>query len=526
MSSTLITALRDRWEIEQELKAILDVRSQQSLSSRAQQVAMRGDQVVPAILAQLGCPDARMLNVLGAVASSYPQRQQILNKLYEAAADPERTDRERVSAMMIMERFLGQAPDPYLVATLNDPQAMAAESIKEMLREAERNPRALVDYARALAEQPEEAIAGVVATLLEVGEERAVPVLCLWAQDETETLAEAALNALGRLRHADAARGLQSILPLLPAERRVLAERSLRKLRFSQVAVPALSPVDGTWRALVSPVDGAGGRVVWFVQDPDAWGRCSFIGLSFSDSQGVRQAYGHHSVPASALPERQRVGHVHHVAIGRGMPGGRPAVPEGASLYMLEAGFDYGRQLVYEAHAVNRAVGQPLPAEYRLLGPVLWQYEFEEVRRQLPPAPIISTDLMRETVHLLQHPAFRGWAVHGEQVVRYAATRFARGEQGGSHPAFEHLAAAYFDQGEIERLRARLEAMGEWLWRAGEARWAGLALVAAATVVRTSPAVHPLTRGMVELGLNQVVHQLQRSISSRGVLTPADGLGP
>jgi hypothetical protein len=44
--------------------------------------------------------------------------------------------------------------------------------------------------------------------------------------------------------------------------------------------------------------------------------------------------------------------------------------------------------------------------------------------------------------------------------------------------------------------------------------------------VRTSPAVHPLTRGMVELGLNQVVHQLQRSISSRGVLTPADGLGP
>ena len=74
-------------------------------------------------------------------------------------------------------------------------------------------------------------------TLLEVGQERAVPALCLLAQDDQDAVGKAALLALGRLHHPEAAQGLQSILPLLSPDRRSLGERSLLKLRLKQVPV-------------------------------------------------------------------------------------------------------------------------------------------------------------------------------------------------------------------------------------------------------------------------------------------------
>ena len=517
----VITTLQDRWRIDQDIEELLEARSQQEFTSRAQSVAARGEQVISVILQRLDHADARALSALGVISSLYPQREQILNKLYGAAADLDRPDRGRVSAMLILERFLGQEPDPDLISTLDDPQFMAVESIHEMIREGERDPRALLEYTRTLSEQPDETIEGVIDTLIEVGQERAVPALCLLAQDDRDALGKAALLALGRLRHPEAAQGLQSILPLLPPGRRALAERSLLKLRLKQVPVAPRPSVDGSWRTLISPIDGEGSQVIWFIAKPDRRGQCRFVGFSINDFEGIRQVYGHLDVPADALPERRMRGHIHNIALESGPPDedqdpSDQMVPsQGNLLHMLESDFDYGRWLVREAQARNARQDRPVPAEYRLFGPWLWQYDDAQVGPSRQQAPSLvhrsgPTRPLAETAMLLSHPVFRGWFAApwrpggGEHVLRHAASALQRtplipGLDAGDDPAA--LARAYFDRAMIARLRYRLTVMSEWLWQAGDARAARLAALAAETLGIVSPAEHPFTRRMVELGL-------------------------
>jgi hypothetical protein len=550
----VITTLQDRWRIDQDIQELLQVRSQQEFTSRAQSVAARGEQVISVILQRLDHADARSLSALGIISSLYPQREQILNKLYGAAADLDRPDRGRVSAMLILERFLGQEPDPYLISTLDNPQFMAVESIKEMIREGERDPRALLEYTRTLAEQADETIEGVIDTLIEIGQERAVPALCLLAQDDNDTLGRAALLALGRLHHPDAAQGLQSILPLLSPERCTWGERSLLKLRLKQVPISPRPPVDATWRTLVSPIDGEGSQVIWFVGEPNEHGLCRFVGFSINDHEGIRQVYGHVDVPADTLPARRLRGHVHNVALRTSppddgdrspgehdrSPGGHDRSPgehgrspgehdrspakmvpsPGILLHMLESNFDYGRWLVREAQARNARQERHVPVEYRLFGPWLWQYDDAQVglSRWQGLGPVRTagrsgpTGTVVETATLLSHPAFRGWFAYGELVLQHAVsalqpTPLTVGSDVGSDLAV--LARAYFDRGMISRLRYRLDIMSEWLWQAGDARTAALSTLAAETLSTTSPAEHPLTRRMIELGLRAAVEQLR-----------------
>jgi hypothetical protein len=517
----VITTLRDRWRIEQEIQNLLHIQSQHEFSHHAQRVAESGEQVIPVILGYLGRADARTLSALGVVASFYPHREQILNKLYQAAADLDRPDRGRVSAMLILERFLGQEPDPYLVATLDDPQFMAAESIREMLREGDQDPRALIEYTRTLGELTDETTQQVIDTLLEIGQERAVPVLCLLAQDHVRILAQCALSALGRLGHPDAVRGLQSILPMLPADRRSLAQRALLKLQLKQIPVLSRPTADDTWRTLVGPIDGEGNQVIWFLHEPDEQGRCSFLGLTINDQAGINQAYGHHDVPPDILPEVRRQGHVHHVLLQGGRQSGGRALDAGASsdgpgaiLHMLESDFEYGRRLVREGQSRNWQVDHLLPAEYRLLGPWLWQYDDAQVdaSQRTVPASTDPSSLLSETNKLLYHPAFRGWFAYGERVIQHAAASLRRmplATSAQSSDEVTRLAEDYFDEATVERLRTRLTQMSEWLWLGGERRMAELALAAAETLSTTPPEKHPLTRSMVELGLQVILEQLR-----------------
>jgi hypothetical protein len=529
-SGNVITVLRDRLLIEREILELADARSEAELSSRAQQVAIRGDQVVHAILRKLDDSDPRLLGALGAVAALYPRRDQILNKLYQAAVDESRTDRGRMVAILILERFLGQEPDPYLVATLGDPQIMATESVRGMIREGERNPFAWIEYASALSAQSEEMHHDVVETMLSVGGERATPVLCLLAQESTDSLAEESLSALGRLRHPAAVQGLLSLLPMLPAARRLLGERSLRKLQLSGVQIEPLPAVDTAWRSLLSPIDGEGNQVVWFISDADERDNCHFLGMSVSDEHGIRQAYGRHSVPAAMLPERRQIGYVHAISIepetsgisarSAQDPADRPAPSQGAphaTVYLLETSFDHGRRRVREGQSLSFGCGHPLPAEYRLLGSLLWQYDDAGIDsdRTRIPGSASSPGLLQETANLLAHPAFRGWYLHGELVMGHAMSILewmpavsleAVGQWAGV------LAEDYFDETMRRQLGTRLEHMAEWLWNAGETHLAELAMVAARSLPQVSPAQHPFTRRMAEMGLGLVASQVQAQV--------------
>ena len=512
----VITTLFDRWSIEREIQAMLAIRSEQEFSDRAERVAESGKLVVPVLLAQLDRADSRFASVLGRVASLYPDRQEIVDKLYLAAEDQTRPDRGRVTAILILERFLQQDLDPYLLSTLDDPQFMATESIREMIREGEHNPRAWIEYTRSLIAQPPETIWGVMDTLLEVGGELGVPALCLLAQEEAEAVSEAALQALGRLNHPSAVQGLQSILPLLPPDRRALAERNLLKLQLKQISGQEPPDPQGYWRTLVGPPDGHGYRVVWFIHVPDERGRRKFLGLSIHERTGIQQAYGHHDVAPDLVPEPRGLGQVHNILL----PGTSDVAQAGARLLMLESDVAYGRRLVREAQARTISAGQPFPIEYRLMGPWLWLYRErpENAQDAAQAAPVPSSVGQEESAELLYHPAFRGWFAEGEWLLGRATALLRRmpgaraATVGGlGLPAGEitALTRRYLDPPMVACLHDRLRAMGEWLERAGETHPAALAQASAQALVEQPPEKHVLARAMVELGLQMMVEQLR-----------------
>jgi hypothetical protein len=522
-SAKVITTLRDRQEIEQEIREMLHAHSESEFSTQAQHVAARGDPVISVILRNLDQSDPRFLSALGAVASFYPDRPLILDKLHRAAADINRPDRGRLSAMLIMERFLGQEPDPYLVETLNDPQKMAVESVREMVREGERDPMALIEYASSLADQAEETFQNVIETLVEEEGERAVPVLCLLAQEQQDALAQAALEALGRLSYPRAAQGLQSILPMLRPALRPPAERSLLKLRLKQVPIAASPPMDDRWRCLVSPIDGEGNQTVWFIGEANQPGVCRFLGMTISDDQGISQAYGRYDVPAAGLPRRLPMGHLHRIALSGTTPAqadehrvskGRYWRPEADPvLLLLEADLEYGRRLTRAGQESALRQQRPLPVEYRLLGSMLWQYADAAVATGSPPANAhIKSDLLPLTADLLSYPAFQGWCVRGDLAVRHAATMMQWMPTvllEGVRSWAVALAGSYFGPAMLGQLHVRLEAMEEWLGRAGEIHLAELTACAAATVTTMHPEQHPFTLRMAELGLYAILDQAQ-----------------
>jgi hypothetical protein len=292
---------------------------------------------------------------------------------------------------------------------------------------------------------------------------------------------------------------------------------------------------------LVSPIDGEGSQVIWFVGESDDEGLCRFVGFSINDHEGIRQVYGHVDVPVDTLPERRMQGHIHNVALQAGSQDGDSA-SDGAApspgllLHMLETDFDYGRRLVREGQAQNARQDRPVPVEYRLFGPWLWLYDDAQVgasrwqslgshdltgssvrgdlTRMLGPAGMAgSMGSLAETAVLLSHPAFRGWFAYGEQVFQYATTALRKtplilGSDMRGDPSA--LARIYFDRTMVSRLRRRLTTMSEWLWRAGDVRSAELAMRASETLATTSPAEHPFTRRMIELGLRAAGEQLRR----------------
>jgi hypothetical protein len=509
----VITILRDRLALADQVDALLDVRSEDKFLAQARCIAESGEQVIPVILRRLPYADPRQLNVLGVVASMYPRREQLLSKLQEVAVDIGRPDRERVSAMLILERFLDREPDAFALQTLDDPRAVAVESVRDLIRASKQEPAVLLQYTRALGEQPADVIAGVIETMVEVAAEDAVPALCLMAEAENEAMSTAALHALGQIRHTDAVRGLQGLLPMLPSPQHAAAERSLRKLRFSGIGIEPLLAVDVAWRALVSPIDGQGSRIVWFIRDVEAGEHCWFLGLVLGDGEGFAQGYGNHQVPARGLPERREEGYVHRISVQAATPLEERARKDSSFTYLLETDVAYARRLVQDAQDQHLALGKALPDAYRLLGSVLWQYEMAHPAVAVPLGADLgqAMSLLPGTTSLPYHPYFRGWFAEGEQVTEVARslvrfTQFAEREQVRAWAA--RLVQDYFDELSLEQMARRLHDMSDWLWRAEEVQLAELAWAAAQTVTHVPPAEHPFLLSMAELGLDLGMHSL------------------
>lgn len=504
----IITKLSERRQIEIALRKMIAARTEQEFQSQAEKIARSSSQVIPTLIANLERADARWLTALGTVAALL-DRDEVVRALRQVVFQPGRSDRERQGALTLLERFLGQPIDDELLASFQDPEEVRLPSLEEVLIQAERNPAVLIEYIQNLDQQEPDGVLALIRTLQGVAASslatsrglQAIELLRMMAQDVRDEIAAAAVQALGTLRLSEAAKALQTLIPILAPALRPGAERCLRKLQFSGVIITPLSPPSPEWRALISPVNGSGQQSIWFIQDTPVAGYARFLNLLLSDQAGVVGAAGHAHVPIQILPPRRPHGYVHDVA----WPDGSGAI------LLLEAPFDLGRRIVLEALAHNRATQIPVAGPLRLLSPWLWDSAGENLAKVLPERADGEEEwrLVAGSDRLVNHPAFADWTVQGP------ATRLMV-EEALRHPTWnlEILAGRltaeiWTDQAVAQVLAQRLEAMSEWLLWSGEEALAKMALAVSQTMRERKQQEPSFLRMLVRRDLEMTLRKLQ-----------------
>ena len=202
-SQKIITKLLERRQIEASLREMVATSSQLEFRQRAQEIAMLGSQVIPTLVGNLDDADARLLAAMGAVAS-HLDPEEVITAMRLAVTHPQRTDRGRIGAISILERFLGQRPDDDLLASLKDPERVAIASLEEVLDQAESSPATLIHYIEGLEQQEPQIVLAVAGSLRAMGKisdppvqpQRAIEPLRMMAQDVREEIAADAVDAL------------------------------------------------------------------------------------------------------------------------------------------------------------------------------------------------------------------------------------------------------------------------------------------------------------------------------------------
>ena len=504
----IITKLSERRQIEIELRKMLAAHTEQEFRSQAQKIAQLGPQVLPTLIANLERADTQLLSALGTVAALL-DRDEVVQSLRQVVLQPGWSDRARRGALTLLERFLGQPVDDRLLASFQIPEKVVIPSLEEVLVEAERNPEVLIGYIQSLDQQEPDVVLTLIRTLQGMAASllstpRGLPVielLRMMAQDVRDEIAAAAVQALGTLCSAEAAKALQTLIPILAPALRPGAERCLRKLQFSGVTVTPLSPPSPDWRALISPVNGLGQRNIWFIRDTPVPGYARFLNLLLSEQAGVVRAAGHAHLSIQMLPPRRPCGYVHDIAW-----------PDGSgAMLLLEAPFNRGRWIVLEALARNRATQIPVAGPLRLLSPWLWDSASEKPERALPELAEgeEKQHLVANSDRLVRHPAFADWTVQGPATWLMA-------EEALRHPDWDletlagRLAAEILtDQAFSQVLAQRLEAMSEWLLGSGEKVLAKMALAVSQAIREGRDHEFPFLRTLVRQDLEMACRRLQ-----------------
>jgi len=355
--------------------------------------------------------------------------------------------------------------------------------------------------------------------LLELDPEDAVAVRFDALAQQTEGGAEALIAALGDSRAEAAGPVLEAIATTAPGKDvRKAARRALHRLRGSglDVRVPvavAAEPaattatdVQRVVRALVSPIDGMGSRLLWLVLERPHGGLLVF-NLVLNDLTGLKDAF------VTEMTSRR-------------FEADLKGWHERTEMSAIDIPSEYGLALLSEDLVLSGESQTPLPRDFVMRRGVLGE---------LPPPPtdalihqhisrgqvLLMPNLLDESAALLDEVELAGWLFGYDEVKSFVRELRQVAESRlivTTEPREQRLQRVMTNAIDTlytpalrRALRRRLEEMAYIFWTTNRERSARRAVAAAFAIGDTgSLHGHPLLRAMVERSIDMAI-QLERA---------------
>ncbi|RME62566.1 MAG: hypothetical protein D6790_06080 [Caldilineae bacterium] len=506
MSEKVINSFQLRRQLNDDIASLGETQTEAELLARVRQIVQDYDaaMILAAFRRFLDTSSSQLRGGLGRLATLLPH-QEIVSLLRKEAANRQNPTPVRLTAALILERFLQVELSPGLMGDLQDPEVVIMQSLQEALQESQENPYVLLEYVRQMR-QESDGVAFMVMDLLEKLEPAdRVELLRLIAYDGRVQVARSALRRLASMDAGPAAplaaaalRSLQyNLSPQLGQE----AERAARKLHFRGVT-PAVED-DSGWRALITPCSLDGSQDLWFIHEADEAQKRLLLGLRINATAGLLDGFGSHGMEPEHLPPRRQIGDLLTISLA-----------QGAAAAFLEIPMAYARWRLRQTLTTHWTQSQPrpLPEEYTLYNRSLWQTTPpsppEDVYALLTSGPALwqgeHLPLEEASATLLRHPAMAGWFIQNQRMADALADTPVTDQESYDRVRQELLAALFppeLDETFGAELQAALLAQAAWLHLAGHRRHATHAVLLAESFNRIPVSAHPFPALMVEIGL-------------------------
>ncbi len=496
----IIRTFQKHREIRDALKALAHVRDEQERLRRAQALAQHGNALIPILLRHLDTTDPFLRGAMGLVVSFLP-REHIVPRLREIVTNPARNDQERMTALMFLERFLGEPVEESVYAQLRDPAAVITQSLREVTTYQEESPDLLLEYVSQLQEEPTDVALMVLAATEEFPIDSMYPLLLLLAQDVREPVALATIDTLEHHPGPESLAILHLLAHLAEGPVKERGRRAFTKMRMR--GIRAHPPATVQWRALVTPPDIHGSQAFWLLRDQD--GNRTLLGLLTNTSLGIQFAFHLTDVPNELIPQ-QPLGHLLPVAMGED-----PAHTTDVA-WFLETPLATARRWLRNIVRQNYRSEYQLPVIYRYWASHFWQETDEEGEAESPPIPTSShMPSLEEAFLLFRHPVLHQWYVEPR--------RNPEMEREWIHQGLEYstLLKAFINlKDDIPTdiwpsLGPTLRLVAEWMFLAGEEKLAQYALDGAQAMEERPYSENPYAQALILRGLDHIFAELRQA---------------
>ncbi|RMH68657.1 MAG: hypothetical protein D6675_15520 [Gemmatimonadetes bacterium] len=193
----------------------------------------------------------------------------VLDEVFETFIDPDVPDDIRAPLLELMNFYGIDTTNPELGLHFQDIDAVHRKALESVLEQLDQHEELAIEFLNEVHEMPREMKQDLIKEVTAQGEERALPLLAVFAEYPDAEVANIAIHALGTLRSPRALWVLQHLTNHQRGLKNSI-ERSLRKLQFAGIPAPTTDSAPLPFHeCLLSNVDGRGSRMLFLSRQVD-----------------------------------------------------------------------------------------------------------------------------------------------------------------------------------------------------------------------------------------------------------------